>query len=182
METRERTQAENGGCNGDSNENAKGKERELWCPPHDKISRLEQTIRYCHSARGIISIDGKWRLQIASSFWREPRRLLDNLVPREEQGTKDGRMTRAGMGAGTGAGKGTRIERRLDGRESLGTYQVVIEVNLGRRTRERGRRQVLTSSHSRKTRAQGLEGRGGEGDDREGRRKGELAQETPEKV
>ena len=75
----------------------------------------------------------------------------------------------------------TRIGRRVEGRESLWTYEVVIEVmELDRKTRGRGRR--LTSSHSRKTRHpsetvahaedQGLGARG-EGQDRGGSRRGE---------
>ena len=54
------------------------------------------------------------------------------------------------MGARTGVGTGTRIEVIEEGRESLGTLQVVIEV--GRKTREGGRRQRVNSNHSRKTR------------------------------
>ena len=43
-----------------------------------------------------------------------------------------------------------RERERVEGRESLETYDVDIEV--GRKTRERGRRQQVTSNHSRKTR------------------------------
>ena len=38
------------------------------------------------------------------------------------------------MEAGTGAGIETRTERRVDGRESPGTYEVVVE--MGRRTQQ----------------------------------------------
>ena len=121
---------------------------------HTHTHTAEQKTRHCQSARGIISADRKWRLQVASSFGRKTRRLPDDVVPRGEQGTKDGRdetvtgtetggrtgrrmctgmSTRVGMGAGTGAGAGeitgTRIETRMEEGESpLGTYEVVIEV------------------------------------------------------
>ena len=39
-----------------------------------------------------------------------------------------------------------RVEMKLEGRESLGTSEVVKEV--GRKTREGGRRQRVTSNHS----------------------------------
>ena len=52
-----------------------------------------------------------------------------------------------GMGAKTGVA--TRIEMRVERGESLGTFEVEIEV--GRKTREEGRRQRLTRNHSRKT-------------------------------
>ena len=47
------------------------------------------------------------------------------------------------------------------GRESLGIYEVEIEV--GRKTREGGRRQEVTSNHNRKTRrpSETVESRGG---------------------
>ena len=61
-----------------------------------------------------------------------------------------GMDTRIGMGVRTGAGTGTTIETRVERRESLGTYEMVIEV--GRKTREGGRRQRVTSNLSRKTR------------------------------
>ena len=67
-----------------------------------------------------------------------------------EAGTRmrTGIGTRTGMGARTRAG--TRIERRGEGKGSLGTYEIVIEVD--RETREGGRHQGVTSSHSHKTR------------------------------
>ena len=54
------------------------------------------------------------------------------------------------MGASKGAGTGTRVEMRVEGRESFGTFEVVIEV--GWKTREGGRRQQVTSNHRHKTR------------------------------
>ena len=43
------------------------------------------------------------------------------------------------------AGTGTRIEMKVEGRESLGTFEVVLEViEMGRKTREGGRRQRIT--------------------------------------
>ena len=58
------------------------------------------------------------------------------------------------MGARAGTGMGARmvtgIEMRVEGKGSLETYEVVIEV--GRETREERRGQRVTSSHSRKTR------------------------------
>ena len=62
--------------------------------------------------------------------------------------TGTGISTRAGMGARTGAGAGMRIEMNVEGRESLGTFEVVIV----RKTREGGQRQPGTSYHSRKIR------------------------------
>ena len=53
------------------------------------------------------------------------------------------------MGAGTGAGTGTRTERRVGRKESPGTYEMIAETVW--KTREEGRRQRVTSSHSRKT-------------------------------
>ena len=47
-------------------------------------------------------------------------------------------------------GVGVRMEMRVERGDNLGTYGVVIEV--GRRTREGGRRQRVTSNHNRKTR------------------------------
>ena len=107
-------------------------------------------------------------MQVASSIEHKTRSPPDDVIPREEQGTRGGREetvtgtgagtgtrmgTRTGMGKKTGAGTRTRVEMRLERRESLGTYQVVIEViEVGRKTRERGRRQRVTSSRSRKPR------------------------------
>ena len=82
---------------------------------------------HCHPARGTISTDRRWRLQVASSFGHKTRRLPDDVVPRGEQGTRNGReeaitgietgtrtragmSTRVGMEGRTGAGTGTRIE------------------------------------------------------------------------
>ena len=66
-----------------------------------------------------------------------------------ETKTGTGMGTRAVMGARTGAGTGTGIERRVEGRDILGNYEVAIEV--GRKTRERERRQRVTGDHSHKT-------------------------------
>ena len=45
-------------------------------------------------------------------------------------------------GVGTGVGTGTRKERKVEGKESLGTWEVIKEVieviEVGRKTRERG--------------------------------------------
>ena len=91
----------------------------------------------------IISIDRRWRLQVASMFWRKTRRLPDDVVSREEQDTNDGKdktvtgtrkrtrtrtgmSTRAGMGARTGTIN--RTETRVEGTNSLGTFEVVMYV------------------------------------------------------
>ena len=42
-------------------------------------------------------------------------------------GTRTGTGTRTRIGAGTGASTGMRIERRVKGRESPGTYEVIVE-------------------------------------------------------
>ena len=94
--------------------------------------------------------------------WRKTRGLSDDVVPRGEQGTRDGKdetvtgigteaglSTSAEVGTRTGARAGTRTERRVKGRESLGTFEVVIDV--GRKTRKGKRRQRVISNHSRKT-------------------------------
>ena len=54
------------------------------------------------------------------------------------------------MGARTRARTGTRIERRVEARGSLGTLEGVIKV--GQKTSERGRHQRVTRSYSDKTR------------------------------
>ena len=128
---------------GNGNENGEergGRRRTLLSPTSGKKSR-----RHCHSVRGIIIIfvDKSWRLQIASSFGRKTRRLSNGVVPRREQGTRGARKE---MVTGTGAGAGTRMEMRVEGRESLGTHEVVIEV--GPKMREDGRRQRVTSNLS----------------------------------
>ena len=48
-----------------------------------------------------------------------------------------------------GTGTETIIEIKMEGRKSLGTSEVMVEV--GWKTRERGRRQRVTRSHSRMT-------------------------------
>ena len=107
---------------------------------------------------------------VASRFGCKSRRLLGDVVSIGGQGTRDGRegpklgagtgagtrtrtragmCTRKGIGARTGTGAGARIERQVEGRESLGTYEVVKGV--GCKTREGGHRQRVTRGHSRKT-------------------------------
>ena len=85
-----------------------------------KKSRIK--IRHCHSARGIIPLDRRWYLQVAS-FSCTTRRLHDDVVPREEQGTTDGNE-KAVTGTGTGVGSGTRtrteMSTRLEGRMDEG--------------------------------------------------------------
>ena len=89
----------------------------------------------------VISIDRRWRLQVDSILRRKTRRLPDDVVSREEQDTNDGKdktvtgtrtrtrtgmSTRAGMGARTGTIN--RTETRVEGRNSLGTFGVVMYV------------------------------------------------------
>ena len=175
-ETRERVQGGsvdgngdgNEGCNGDGNgggngdgsgsedgsEDGKGNENgegrvggggELWFLPHQE--KTEYKTRHCHFARDIISVDRRWCLQGVNSFGRKTWRLPDDVVTREEQGTRDGKeetatgtrtrvgtgtrastgmSTRTGIGARTGTGTGTRIEMRAE--QKVGTFEVVIEV------------------------------------------------------
>ena len=74
------------------------------------------------------------------------------------------------MGARTGAGTRSRIDMNVEGKESLGTFKVVIEV--GWKTREGKRRQRVASSDTpqrgrrimRRTRAQRREARDKIGD------------------
>ena len=49
---------------------------------------------------------------------------------------RTGMGTRTGMGAGTGVGTGTRVDLNVEGRYTLGAYEVVIEV--GRKAQEGG--------------------------------------------
>ena len=65
--------------------------------------------RYCHSARSIISVDRRWRLQVASIFWRKTRRLPDDVVPRGEQRTRDEKKE-TGTGNRDGGGNGNEDE------------------------------------------------------------------------
>ena len=77
---------------------------------------VEQNTRPCNFARDIISVGRRWRLQIASSFGRKARRRLVDVVPRGEQGTKDGReemMTGTGTGVGTGENTSMGISTRV---------------------------------------------------------------------
>ena len=84
----------------------------------------------CHFARGIIAVNTRWHLKVASSFWCKTRSLPDDVVPRGEYDSRDEKqetvtetetgagterrtstamMTSAGMGTKTGAETGTRI-------------------------------------------------------------------------
>ena len=76
-------------------------------------------IRHCHSASGITSVDMRWRLQVANSFGPKTRRRFVDVLPRGEQGIRDGRkgtLTGSGRGVGTGGrastGMGTRVGMR----------------------------------------------------------------------
>ena len=123
----------------------KGVEEESFGIHHIR-KEAEHKTRHCHSARGVISLDRRWRLQVARSFWSKIRRLLDGGVPRGEQGTRDrkgetvkgtgttgmwtktrtriGMSTREGMGARTRARTETMTEMRVERRESPGTFKV----------------------------------------------------------
>ena len=114
------------------------------------------------SARGIISVDRRWRLQVASSFGRKTRCLPDDGILRGKPSTRDGGEetgpgtgTRTGMGAETGP----RTARRVEGKNSPISYNPIAKV--GWKMRGRGRRQQITSSTAarpdapvKKTRAQ----------------------------
>ena len=84
----------------------------------------------CHFARGIIAVNTRWHLKVASSSWCKTQCLPDDVVPRGEHDSRDGEketvtrtetgagterrtstamMTSAGMGTKTGAATGTRI-------------------------------------------------------------------------
>ena len=81
-------------------------------------------------------------MQVASSFWRKTWRLIDDVVQRGEQGTRDGKEemvtgtgagtgtwarigmgTRAGMGARTGAGTGDGDRDEGGGEREPGNLQ-----------------------------------------------------------
>ena len=47
--------------------------------------------RHCYSARSIIFVDMRWRVQLASSFRRKIWRRPNNTIPRGKQGTMDRR-------------------------------------------------------------------------------------------
>ena len=64
--------------------------------------------------------------------------------------TNTGISTGLGVGARVGAGAGTKIEMRMEGRESLETSEKVTEA--GRKAREGTLGQRVTSNYSRKTR------------------------------
>ena len=108
-----------------------------------------------HSARDIISLDRRLGLKVARNFGRKTRRLSDDVVPIGEPGPRDGReepgkgtgagvevesgtRTRMGTGMrtvmemGMGAVTGTRMKRRVEGKQSLGTCEVIADV--GRKT------------------------------------------------
>ena len=89
-----------------------------------------------------------------------------------------------------------RVDGRVEGREDLGTLEVIMKT--GWLTRERGRHQRVTNGTNRKTQrpsenvapCKGPElkvekpspGTGGEGQDRGGRRRKEEAQQTPKEL
>ena len=106
---------------GDKKENGNGEGRggegEVSHPQHKKRSRVKT--RHCRFSRCIISADRRWHLQVASSFTRKTQRRLIDVVPRGEQGTRDGReemTTETGMWAGKGERMGTNIYMRVEGR------------------------------------------------------------------
>ena len=119
----------------------KGGVGDIWYPPHRERSRVEDQalpFRTRHDlCRQEVAPEGSQKIRAQGPA--QARRC----------GTK-GRTRPQGRGREREAGTGTRIEMRVGVRESLGTYEVVIEV--GRKTREGGRRQRVTSNRSRKTR------------------------------
>ena len=100
---------------------------------------------------GIILVDRRWRWKVASRFGRKTQSLSGDVITRREPGpgreggTSDGKRDRVGDGDEDedgnghedrdGGGTGTRTEKGVEGRESPGTYEVIIEV--GQKTRER---------------------------------------------
>ena len=90
------------------------------------------------------------------------------------QGREEETVTRTGIGAGTGTRKTTGMSTRGrdggEGRESLGTYKVVLKV--GRKARDGGLCQRVTINQSHKTRLV-ASCEEPEGQDRVGRRSGE---------
>ena len=70
----------------------------------------------CHFA---CAVDRRWRLQVASIFWRGARRLPVYVAPRREQGTRDGREKMV-TGTGTGAGTGTSTSTAMSTRTRMG--------------------------------------------------------------
>ena len=112
---------------GKGDENGEGRRRrgELWYPPlqeRSKSRKLGTAIPH-----DIISIGRRWRLevasslgQVASSFERKIRRLPDDVVPKGEQGIRDGRReTVTGTGAGAGAGTGGRTSAAMSQRVGM---------------------------------------------------------------
>ena len=66
----------------------------------------------------IISPDRRWRLHVASSFGCKTRRRPVDVVPRGEQGTRDGREeTVTGTGAGGGDGMEDEYGDEHEGRD-----------------------------------------------------------------
>ena len=156
-----------GNGNGDGNENGDGTwgGGELWYPPHQEICRVEDQAlpfgtQHPLCRQEVVPAGSRQlRAQVPA-----PARRCDTEGGTGHQGRQggndDGNRDRGGdgtkiaMGARTGAETGTRIERKAGGRESLRTYEVIIEVS--RKTREGGRRQRVTSKHSCKTRRLGV--------------------------
>ena len=87
--------------------------------------------RHCHSAHGIVSVDRWWRLQVASSFWRKTRRLPDDVVPRGEQETRDGKEeTETGTRTGEREGRnGDENENGLGGENGDGMTERIWEAS-----------------------------------------------------
>ena len=67
-----------------------GGEEENFGTRHIRKEADEKT-RHCHSVRDIISVESRWRLQVASSFRHKIRRLPDDVVPRRGKATRGGR-------------------------------------------------------------------------------------------
>ena len=131
----------------------------------------EYKTRHCHSARGIISVARRWRLQIARSFWRK------NRAPAQRCGT-EGRTVYQGREGGNGDGNrdgggnededGNEHEGRdrsengnengddnrdeVGGEGGPGNLQSGTVLEVGRKMRKGGRRQRVTNNHTRRTR------------------------------
>ena len=143
---------------GNENQGGGGEGGEIFGIHHTR-KKAEYNTRYGHFARGIISVNRRWRLPVARSFRRKTRHLLDSVVPRREKGIRDGKekmvkgtRTGAGMKAractGTstkkarmeartegGTGTGMIIHMQVEAKESQGTFEVIIEVWVGRQER-----------------------------------------------
>ena len=139
--------------------------------PGKMQSRERQTLPFRtrhHLYYILYTVNRRWCLQVASSFWRKTRSLFDDAVLRKEQGTRRGREetvtgtsneartgtikktgtgTRTGMGAELGTGTRAKTERRVEGKESPGGNQRSDSLGgIGRKMRERGRRRRVSSS------------------------------------